>query len=262
MIKGSRIAVIIPIYNEEATLRHLFYRLEGVYKILKDSYDIRFLLIDDGSKDNSRKMMEDKYKDIPHVEILRHGRNLGYGASLKTGFRKALEEGYDYIITVDADTNYDQFLIPHFIYEFNPDNEDILSASPWHRECSKNNFPLFRFILSYSMSLLYQFVLMPECPPLTCYSSCFRLYKKDVVEKVKYASNDFLTNSEIMSLALLAGYRVRELPINVNYRMFGISKMRKYRQILKHFAFMCYLVRNKKTIKGTVCQNAVVERGD
>lgn len=249
MIKNSKIGIVIPVYNEEVTLEYLFYRIDGVYKILKDDYDIKFIFIDDGSTDHSGEVLEKKYGKSPFVDIVHHEKNQGYGAGLKTGFRKALKDGFQYVITVDADTNYDQFLIPHFIYEFDPKKEDILAGSPWHPECSKANFPLLRYILSYSMARMYQFVLSPECPPLTCYSGCFRLYKREVIENVRHNGNDFLANAEIISRSLLKGYRVRELPINVNYRLFGSSKMRKYRMILKQLKYIYFLLRNKKNIQ-------------
>ncbi len=248
MIKNSKIAIIIPVYNEAESLRDLFYKIDGVHKILKDSYSAKFFIINDGSGDMSGEMLDKKYGGEPHVEVVHHERNLGYGEGLKTGFQKAIDQDYEYIITIDADTNYDQFLIPYFIYEFNPEMEDIMSASPWHPECSRNNFPVIRFVLSYTMSRLYQYVLKPECQPLTCYSACFRLYKKEVIENIKHNSDDFLTNAEIISRALLKGYRVREMPINVNYRMFGTSKMRKMRQIFRQFEYMHYLLRNKKQL--------------
>lgn len=251
MIKNSRIAIVIPFYNEEDTFRNLFYRIDGVYKILKDDYDIKFIFINDGSTDNSGRIVEDKYDSSPFVDIIHHKKNAGYGAGLKTGFKRALDNGFQYILTIDADTNYDQFLIPHFIYEFNPENEDILAGSPWHPECSKANFPLVRYILSTSMAKMYQFVLSPECMPLTCYSACFRLYKREVLENVKHKGDDFLANSEIISQALLKGYRVRELPLNVNYRLFGVSKMRKYRMILKQMKYMKFLLKNKKQLRNS-----------
>lgn len=248
MIKNSKIAIIIPVYNEESTLDHLFYRIDGVYKMLKDDYRIKFIFINDGSKDRSGEILDKKYGGVPHVDIISHEKNSGYGAGLKTGFKRALEDGFQYILTIDADTNYDQFLIPQFIYDFNPEKEDILAASPWHPECSKVNFPLIRYILSISMSKMYQFVLSPECLPLTCYSACFRLYKRNVIENVKHNRNDFLANCEIISKALLKGYRVREVPVNVNYRLFGASKMRKYRMIIKQLRYMYFLWKNKKEL--------------
>lgn len=249
MIKNSKIAIIIPVFNEAETMKALIYRIDGVYKILKDDYQVKFIFINDGSKDRSGEILEKAYRDKPHVDIIHHSKNLGYGAGLKTGFQKALDQDFQYVITIDADTNYDQFLIPHFIYEFNPETEDIMAASPWHPECSKKNFPPIRFILSYSMSKLYQSVLSPGCPPLTCYSACFRLYKREVIEKIKHRSDGFLTNTEIITLSLLKGYRVREMPINVNYRLFGISKMRVVPQILKHFKYMYYLLGHKDNRK-------------
>ncbi|MEW5691818.1 MAG: glycosyltransferase family 2 protein [Candidatus Hydrogenedentota bacterium] len=241
MNKNSKIAVIIPIYNEEDTLPHLFYRIDGVYKILKDDYQIKFIIVNDGSKDNSQQLLVNKYGDSSFVDIIHYPENSGFGGALKTGFKKTLEEGYQFIITIDADTNYDHFLIPYFIYEFKPDEEDILAGSPWHPEIVRNNFPFIRYILSYSMSLIYQFVLRNKCKPLTCYSACLRLYKREVIANLQIESNDFLTNTEIMTKALLRGYRVRELPVSVNYRLFGISKMKFTQTILRHIKYLWYL---------------------
>jgi glycosyltransferase involved in cell wall biosynthesis len=246
MIKNSSIAIIIPLYNEEETLGDLFYKIDGVYRILRDEYSIKFMLVNDGSTDSTGRLLEEKYGESPFVTILIHEKNAGYGAGLRTGFQEALGNGFQYIVTIDADTNYDQFLIPYFIYEFNPEKEDIMAASPWHPSCSKRNFPLIRYILSNSMALLYHYILQPECPSLTCYSACFRLYKREVLENIQHEADDFLTNSEIIVRALLHGYRVKEMPVNVNYRLMGISKMKKIPQIMKHLRYMLYLLRNKQ----------------
>lgn len=259
-MQGKRnLCIIIPFYNESETITHLFYRIDCVHKLLEDDYCIQFYLINDGSTDTTITLLESKYNGKSFIRIINHKTNLGYGAALRTAFECALEQDFELLITIDADTNYDQLLIPYFLNEFNASTEDILAASPWHPNCSKKNFPAFRFILSYSMTILYQWVLSPECPPLTCYSACFRIYKREVIESIRHKSNGFLTNTEIITHALLSGFRVKECPIDVNYRLFGISKMRILPQIFKHIKYMFYLKQQKAKILDDSSHNELLK---
>ncbi len=104
MDMGERTLIIIPAYNEEE-------RLPGVISKTKEtSPDVDIIVVDDGSRDGTSKRAADL-----GIEVIRHPYNLGYGAALQTGFRVALKDGYDLVITMDGDGQHDPLSIPTLI---------------------------------------------------------------------------------------------------------------------------------------------------
>lgn len=95
-----RVLTAIPVYNEEA-------HLEAVLtEVLRHADDV--LVVDDGSKDRTPELL----RSFPDVQVIRHPINHGYGAGLKSAFRRTLEGGYDGLVTLDCDGQHEPSLIP------------------------------------------------------------------------------------------------------------------------------------------------------
>lgn len=99
----NRTLTAVPVYNE---VRHVASVLKGA---LDHSEDV--LVVDDGSTDGTSELLA-AYKDIHRI---RHPRNLGYGAALKSAFAFAVEREYDVLVTIDCDGQHQPRLIPRFI---------------------------------------------------------------------------------------------------------------------------------------------------
>jgi glycosyltransferase involved in cell wall biosynthesis len=97
---AMRILTALPVYNEEATL------LDVLGQVLKYAGDV--LVVDDGSTDRTPELL----RALPAVRTIRHPRNLGYGAGLKSAFRAAIEGGYEGLVTLDCDGQHEPALIP------------------------------------------------------------------------------------------------------------------------------------------------------
>jgi dolichol-phosphate mannosyltransferase len=110
-----RVLTAIPVYNEEA---HLEPVLLQVLRFTKD-----VLVVDDGSTDRTPELL----RSFPTVEVLRHERNRGYGAALRSAFRKALDSGYDGLVTLDCDGQHEPSLIPEIASHLT--RADIVSGS-------------------------------------------------------------------------------------------------------------------------------------
>ena len=107
-MNGS-ITIATPCFNESEALPTYFDRITYVRdQMTASGWKIEHLLIDDGSKDNTAEMLEDYAREKPNVRVVRHPHNLGYGGAIKTAL--ALSKT-DWVVFVDADTNYDQRLI-------------------------------------------------------------------------------------------------------------------------------------------------------
>jgi dolichol-phosphate mannosyltransferase len=105
----------IPVFNEEASL-------EGVLtEVTRHARDI--LVVDDGSSDRTPELL----RSFPSVETIRHARNLGYGASLRTAFQRAIAGNYDGLVTLDCDGQHEPSRIPILAARLH--KADIVSGS-------------------------------------------------------------------------------------------------------------------------------------
>ena len=99
------ISVVLPVYNEEEGIKEIVNNIKDVM----DSYKCEIIAVDDGSKDNSGKILD----GIDGIKVIHNPYNLGYGASIKTGIRAA--KG-DWILIVDSDGTYPVKAIPELIH--------------------------------------------------------------------------------------------------------------------------------------------------
>jgi glycosyltransferase involved in cell wall biosynthesis len=95
-----RLLTAIPVYNEETYLEPV------LAEVLRHAGDV--LVVDDGSTDSTPELL----RKFPHVQVIRHPRNRGYGAGLRSAFRRTLDGGYDGLITLDCDGQHEPARIP------------------------------------------------------------------------------------------------------------------------------------------------------
>src|SRR3954452_1849888 len=110
-----RLLTAIPVYNEEAHLEPV------LTEVLRHAGDV--LVVDDGSSDRTPDLL----RGFPQVQVVRHPRNLGYGAGLRSAFNRAIEAQYDGLVTIDCDGQHEPSLIPAVASRL--DDADVVSRS-------------------------------------------------------------------------------------------------------------------------------------
>lgn len=135
--------ILIAACNEAASLKKFLPRLVGIVKNLNK---VNILLVSDGSTDKTAEVAKRNGCDV----IINH-RNLGIGESLRIGYRKAIEENYDCLITMDADGQHDEKLIPKFITSIERDEADIIIGSRYHKDSKRIGVPIDRDLLNVSV---------------------------------------------------------------------------------------------------------------
>ena len=211
--------VIIPTYNELDNIRPM---IDKVFS-LPEKFDL--LVIDDGSPDGTAEIVRERQKAYPEsLHLIERQGKLGLGTAYLTGFRWALEHGYDYVFEMDCD------------FSHNPDDLIRLSAAAAERAdlvigsrfvtgVNVVNWPMKRVLMSYYASAYVRAVTgMPvrdATAGFVCYSAkLLRAMDMDAVEMKGYGFQ-----VEMKYTAWKLGFRIKEVPIIFTERTQGASKM-------------------------------------
>ena len=229
------VSVVVPCYNEELILPYLANTLKSVEQRLAKDYAVTFLLVDDGSKDNTWDGMQKTFGGRPGFELYRHEVNQGVAAAIMTGIRRAKT---DIVCSIDCDCTYDPHELANMIPLLKP-GVDLVTASPYHPDGHVRNVPGWRLRLSKSASWMYRRVLRQK---LHTYTSCFRVYRRSAVVNLELRKSNFLGIAEMLGRLDLQGSKIVEFPATLEVRMLGRSKMKTLRTIFGHVRLMTRLL--------------------
>jgi polysaccharide deacetylase family protein (PEP-CTERM system associated) len=230
------VTVIVPCYNEEQSLPYLANTLRSVVGQWRDQYRFDFVFVDDCSTDQTWLTLQTHFGGRPDCTLVRHDRNQGVAAAIRTGMHAATAE---IVCSIDCDCTYD----PHELGRMIPlltDDVDVVTASPYHPEGKVKNVPQWRLLLSKSLSRLYRVVLRQK---LHTYTSCFRVYRRRAAVDVPVRTGGFLGVAEMLGRLDLAGCRIVEFPATLEARMLGRSKMKVLRTIVGHLGLLSLFIR-------------------
>lgn len=208
-------------------------RLAALRDRLAPEYELECVLVDDGSADKTVACVGPAFKDFANVKVVEHGRNRGAGAAMRSGFQAATGE---VLCTIDADCTFDPLEIPKMLEAMQRENADIGIGSPYHPEGGVENVVPWRLFLSKGASLMHRSISRSK---LYSYTSFLRAYRREVLEKVQFNSDGFVSVTEILMKALLMGYTAVEIPTVLRRRVTGVSKMNVYRNVVSHLRLGC-----------------------
>ena len=223
------VTVVVPCYNEEAGLPALLARLDTLLRGAGRGW--RVLFVDDGSTDATFACLLSAVGRRRWARVVRHPTNLGLGAALRTGFRYAEAP---IVCTVDSDCTYAPERLPELVALL-ADGTEVATALARHPGSAPAGGDQGRQALRRAVSGLYQRVVGQDVHAFTC---LFRAYRRDALERIPFRSDGFASVAEIMLRALLAGYRVRELPMRLGARRFGESKLKIGDAIVAHASLL------------------------
>ena len=219
----KKLSIIIPVYNEENTLKELVDKVIAV-DVSPVGYTKEIILVNDGSKDKSEEIIHQLIKDNPKVEItyIKNKKNSGKGFSLKEWFKVAK---WDTMIVQDADLEYfpEKDYIP-MLTLFEEKNADIVYGSRtlgikkfWNNYSSKS-FLWWGRLVSFATSIL-AFKKVTDEP--TCYKMYDKKLKKYLISPPE---NGFEREPAITMLLLRKGFSYYEIPIHYHARKFEEGK--------------------------------------
>ena len=192
------LAVIIPAYNAQRTIAKI------VVETRKQLEPV--IVVDDGSKDSTGVVAE-----AVGAIVLRHAKNRGKGAALKTAFAWALENGCEAVITLDADLQHLPAEIPRFLEQYARGGEDLIIGGRAH--LFHDMLPRRRNANRFSAWIIAKF----SGAPITDAQSGFRLYSSRLLRGVKLHTDGFDMESEVIVLAGKRGFRIVTIPIDLGF---------------------------------------------
>lgn len=234
-ISPAKIFVILPAYNESENLPALLEKFASLN-------DAQIIVVDDGSADGTIAAAE-KFQKRINLIVEKHPKNLGLGAALRTGLKKALSIAGDddWIVTMDADNSHPPELIPQMIQKLRSTNSDVVIASRYADGGKEIGLAAHRKFLSWACSgILKLFFNVPGVKDYTC---GYRLMKASALKKVAEKTNgEFVTETGFVCMSELllnlagVGAKFAESPLVLRYDLKrGQSKMKIFRTIGGYF---------------------------
>ncbi len=221
------LTVVIPCYNEEASLAYLHKTLGAFMDASRGSLRLDFIFVDDGSTDATWNRLKALFGHESNCEFVQHAENLGIAAAILTGVKHGEA---DLVAVVDADCTFDPMQLMDMV-PMMTEGIAAVAASPFHARGRVANMPRWRLTLSKGAALLYRCVLHHQ---FSSYTSCFRVYRRSATKDISVYKLGFCGVAEILARLDLAGYRLVECPADLQLRLLGESKINLAKTVIDH----------------------------
>lgn len=207
------ISIILPAFNEENNISQMTSDCLNYVKKLKEDYEI--IIVNDGSRDSTKRVAEKIARRNKRVRVINHSRNRGYGQALKTGFSAAR---HNYLFFTDADRQFklDALGVMFPIAKIKP--IDLVIGYRLKRKD-----PFLRKFLSWGYNTLASFLFDLNVKDVDC---AFKLFNKEIFKKIKIESKSFFFNTEILAKARFFNFNIIEVGVPHFPRTAGKSTVR------------------------------------
>ena len=219
------ISIIMPVYNESKNIDRYEKELFTHLNKLKEDFEI--ILVNDGSTDDTRMRIEELQSRYKRIICINHPQNMGLGMAIRTGIKHSIG---DKVITLDGDLTFHPKYIEMLYSKYIAENIDCVMGSP-ELAGYKDEVPRYRVFLSRCANYIYSILLGSR---ITAMSPIFRIYNGDKLRGLTLQSTGFDINAEIIMKFIQSKYSFIEVPIPLNIRIFGVSKINNVKEVKNH----------------------------
>ncbi len=207
-MSGARVLVIVPAHDEEASLPGVIAEVRAA------APEVDLLVVDDGSRDRTAALARSA-----GVPVVRHPINLGVGGALQTGFRWAVEHGYDIGVQLDADGQHDPRFLAALLEPVRAGACDVAIGSRW---VSRSGYraPLARRLGMVLFAGVARLAIGQRVEDTT---SGFRAYGRGVMEVCQHEFPKDFPDAPLLIQLARRGFRLREVPVEMRERQAGRS---------------------------------------
>jgi len=209
----------MPAFNEEGNIATTIIDARSAAKIVASDYEI--IVVDDGSRDRTAEVVNELAKNDQKIHLVKHTRNMGYGAAVKTGLKSCKK---DWIFFTDSDGQFRYDELEKFAKS--RDKADLIIG---YRK--KRMDPFHRVFVAQVLLKIWNFVLFGlTVADVDC---AYKLFTKEVRDTIKLETESAITVTEFIVKAKAKGFKIIQLPVSHYPRKFGEQTGGNWRVIVK-----------------------------
>ena len=207
-----KLTVVMPCFNEQTTIRQI------VDAVLRQPFDIELIIVDDGSSDDTRSILDSLQQEREQVRVLLQPENAGKGAALRRGFEQATG---DIVLVQDADLEYNPDEYDKLIAPIVAGHADVVYGSRF----SGQSHRVLYFWHSVGNMMLTTLSNVVTDLNLSDMETCYKVFRREVVQQLQLEEDRFGIEPEMTAkLARMPGIRIWEVPISYNGRTYADGK--------------------------------------
>jgi dolichol-phosphate mannosyltransferase len=212
--------VIIPTYNEKENIEKILFKVFSLEK------QFSVLIIDDNSPDGTAIIVKKIMQDYPdRLFILERKGKLGLGTAYISGFKWALDHGYEFIFEMDADFSHDPNDLVRMYKACSAQGADLVIGSRYISGINVINWPLRRVLMSYFASVYVRLVTGMNIMDTTAGFKCYRRRVLETIDLDRVRMKGYGFQIEMKFKTWKYGFKIVEIPIIFTERQEGNSKM-------------------------------------
>ena len=204
----SKLSVVIPCYDEEATLETLVKRVLNAGRC---GLELEVVIVDDGSRDRSGELMDKLAGMHPEIHCIKHGRNQGKGAALRTGFAAA---SGDILLVQDADLEYDPAEYPRLLAPILDGRADVVYGSRFRGGEMRRVLFFWHSVANRILTLASNMLTDLNLSDVEC---CYKVFRREFIKDVTLSENRFGFDPEITAKMAHMPNRPRFYEVGISY---------------------------------------------
>lgn len=214
-----KLSVVIPVFNEESTVKSLVALVEEACKKLPATItDYELVIVEDGSMDETVQVLKSNFSEHSKIKLYFQDKNQGKGAAITRGFQEVTG---DIVVIQDADLEYDPFEYPQLLAPILNGKADVVYGSRFKGETARVLY-FWHYVGNLFLTLLSNMLTNLN---LTDMETCYKVFRAPILKNIKLTSKRFGIEPEITAkISKIAELRIYEVPISYYGRTYAEGK--------------------------------------